>query len=88
MTLVSKIAELQDYKQYEYLHWTGSFEEYLDLVKGHPEIARTAYERLFDMILSHGTEEYVDNKKKITRNTFLATPETVAPMRSLDSTFR
>ena len=33
-------------------------------------IARTAYERLYDMVLSHGTEEYVDNKKKITRYMF------------------
>ncbi|MEM6991445.1 MAG: serine protein kinase [Myxococcota bacterium] len=63
--LVDRIAALQDFKKYEDLHWTGTFEEYLDLVRENPRIARTAHERVYDMIMSHGTEEYVDNKKKI-----------------------
>ena len=69
-TLVDRIASLQDRKRYEDLHWTGSFEDYLELVRRNPRVARTAYERLYDMILSFGTEEYVDNKKKITRYRF------------------
>ena len=64
-TFVERIAALQDYKQYEDLHWHGTFEEYLELVRGNPRVARTAHERLYDMIISHGSEEYVDNKKKI-----------------------
>ena len=28
-SLVTQIAALQDYKRYEDLHWSGSFEEYL-----------------------------------------------------------
>lgn len=64
-SLVERIAALQDFKRYEDLHWTGTFEEYLDLVRENPRIARTAHERLYDMLISHGTEEYVDNKKKI-----------------------
>ena len=63
--LVERIAALQDYKRYEDLHWTGTFEEYLDLVRKNPRVARTAHERLYDLIISHGTEEYVDNKKKM-----------------------
>ena len=42
-----------------------TFEEYLDVVRDNPRVARTAHERLYDMLISHGTEEYVDNKKKI-----------------------
>lgn len=71
-SLVSQIASLQDYKLYEDLHWTGSFEEYMALLRERPEIARTSYERLYDMILTHGTEEYVDNKKKITHYKFFS----------------
>ena len=71
--LVERIAALQDYKRYEDLHWTGTFEEYLALVRDNPRVARTAHERLYDMILSYGTEEYVDNKKKITRYNFFHT---------------
>ncbi len=71
-SLVERIAALQDRSHYEDLHWTGSFAEYLDLVRQNPRVARTAYERLYDMVLSHGTEEYVDNKKKITRYRFFS----------------
>ncbi len=72
---VSKIASFQNFKQYEDLNWTGNFEEYLDMVRQNPRIARTSYERTYDMILSHGTEEYVDNKKKITHYHFFSDVE-------------
>ncbi len=68
--LVDRIATLQDYKAYEDLHWQGSFEDYLELVRKNPRVARTAHERIYDMILGHGTEEYVDNKKKIVHYRF------------------
>jgi serine protein kinase len=41
-SLVERIASLQDYKRYEDLHWTGTFEEYLELVRDNPRVARTA----------------------------------------------
>lgn len=69
-SLISKIAELQDYERYENLHWLGTFEDYLDMVRQNPRVARTAHERLYDMVLAAGTESYVDNKKKITRYKF------------------
>ena len=72
---VSKIASFQNFKQYEDLNWTGNFEEYLDMVRQNPRIARTSYERTYDMIISHGTEEYVDNKKKITHYHFFSDVE-------------
>ncbi len=68
--LVERIAALQDYKVYEDLHWEGSFADYLELVRKNPRVARTAHERVYDMILTHGTEEYVDNKKKIVHYRF------------------
>jgi len=70
MTLTSKIAALQDYKEYENLHWEGSFEDYIKLVQKNPRVTRNAYQRCYDMILSHGQEEYVDNKKKLVRFSF------------------
>src|SRR5262249_56129205 len=36
------------------LHWTGTFQEYLELVEAHPLVARNAWQRLLDMIESHG----------------------------------
>jgi len=70
MTLVGQIAELQNYATYKELSWEGSFEDYLELVRKTPSITRNAYQRLYDMVLSHGVEEYIDNKKKLTRYKF------------------
>src|SRR6266571_5155155 len=58
---------LSDYRK---KHWEGSVDEYLDIVREHPEVTRTAYQRLYDMIMSHGTEEVYENKEKITRYKF------------------
>jgi len=70
-----KIAALQDKKEYAELHWEGSFEQYLDLVRGNPRITRTAYQRVYDMILSHGKTEYIDNKKRLVRYNFFTDPD-------------
>jgi len=71
-SLVTQIAALQDYERYEDLNWSGSFEEYLDMVRKNPRITRTSHERLYDMVLAAGTETYVDNKKKITHYKFFS----------------
>ena len=55
-----KIAALQDKREYQELNWEGSFDEYLELVRNNPRVTRTAYQRLYDMILSHGKTEYID----------------------------
>src|SRR6516164_4284697 len=59
--------DLSDYRK---KHWEGSFEEYVNIVLEHPEVTRTAYQRLFDMILSHGTDEVYENKEKVVRYKF------------------
>src|SRR5262245_3819852 len=58
---------LSDYRK---KHWEGSFDEYLDIVREHSEATRSAYQRLYDMVLSHGTEEVYEQKEKITRFKF------------------
>ncbi|HTJ45960.1 MAG TPA: serine protein kinase [Kofleriaceae bacterium] len=70
MSLVGQIAELQNYSSYKELAWEGSFEDYLDLVRKNPLVTRNAYQRLYDMVLAHGVEEYIDNKKKLVRYKF------------------
>jgi len=73
-SLVARIAALQDYKRYEDLHWEGSFEEYLALVREKPEVTRNAFQRVYDMIVSYGEEEYIDNKKRLVRYPFFKDP--------------
>jgi serine protein kinase len=70
MILVGQIADLQDYGQYKELAWEGSFEEYLEVVRRNPRVTRNAYQRLYDMVLSHGVDDYVDTKKRLVRYKF------------------
>ncbi len=73
--MVARIAGMQDYDRYRDLSWEGSFEEYLRIVSERPEVTRNAFQRLYDMVLSYGSEEYVDNKKKIVRYHFFQDPD-------------
>ena len=68
--MIDRIGAMQDFKLYRELSWEGSFEEYLAAVRERPQVTRNAYQRLYDMIISFGTEEYIDNKKKLTRYNF------------------
>jgi serine protein kinase len=69
-SMVARIASLQDYDLYRDLSWEGSFEDYLQLIRKRPEVTRNAFQRVYDMIISYGTEEYIDNKKKLVRYNF------------------
>src|SRR5437660_9452440 len=69
-TILNALRQELNLSDYRKKHWEGTVDEYLDIVREHPEVTRTAYQRLYDMILSHGTEEVYENKEKITRYTF------------------
>lgn len=68
--LISLIASRQNPADYQKKHWHGSFADYLDIVRSDPKVTRSAYQRVYDMILSHGTEEVVVNKDKHLRYKF------------------
>jgi serine protein kinase len=68
--MTDRIAAMQDFLLYRELHWEGTFEQYLAIVRERPQVTRNAYQRLYDMIISSGTEEYIDNKKKLVRYNF------------------
>lgn len=67
LTAIRQQLNLNDYRK---KHWEGSFEEYLDIAVQNPRVTRTAYQRLYDMIMSHGTDEVYEQKEKITRYRF------------------
>lgn len=68
---VSKKMDLEAFKK---AHWTGSFQDYINIVTENPKVTRNAYQRLHDMIVSWGSEEITDNKKKVTRYKFFDDP--------------
>jgi serine protein kinase len=68
--ILNAIRQQLNLSDYRKKHWEGSFDEYLDIVHQHAEVTRSAYQRLYDMILSHATEDVYENKEKITRFKF------------------
>src|SRR5688500_10577306 len=71
LDLVRKGPATQEFQE---LHWTGSFREYMDLAMEDPRVARNAFQRVYDMILSHGAAESVERKEKVVRYRFFSDP--------------
>jgi serine protein kinase len=72
--LIAKIAGRKDRTEYQKTHWHGTLTEYLEIVRQNPRVSRTAYQRLYDMILSFGTREITIYKEKLTRYNFFEDP--------------
>ena len=54
---MSLLEELQNYRKAEEgLSWNGTFAEYLELVEKNPQITQHAHARIYNMIMSKGTE--------------------------------
>ena len=68
------LSQIQAKEEFRSLHWEGSFFEYLEMVKKNPAIARNAFQRMYDMVLTWGTDNFVEYKKEITRYKFFDDP--------------
>jgi serine protein kinase len=64
-SLLAQISARKDPHQFRNEHWQGTFAEYLDIVRGNPKVARTAYQRLYDMIISDGSYPVEGSKDQI-----------------------
>ncbi|CAN5391389.1 serine protein kinase [soil metagenome] len=73
-SLVSIIDRKLDVARFREQHWEGSFSEYLDIVSESPSFARNAVQRVFDMIMSYGSEPFVQFKQEMTRYKFFGDP--------------
>jgi serine protein kinase len=56
--LFSIVDRQLDSERFKQQHWEGTFADYLDIVAARPAVARNAFQRVYDMILSFGTEKY------------------------------
>ncbi|MFO0919847.1 MAG: serine protein kinase [Planctomycetaceae bacterium] len=61
--LLEQFSVRQKPDAYRQEHWQGSFSEYLDLVRQHPEVTRTAHQRMYDMIMSYGSYEVDEGRR-------------------------
>jgi serine protein kinase len=72
-SLVDLVAAHQKVDRFRELLWEGNFEEYLEIVRQDPRVARNAYQRLYDLVASYGSREYTEYKKTIVRHHFFDT---------------
>jgi serine protein kinase len=68
--LKSIISTVDKQSNFKDLTWSGTMSEYLDKVKEDPKLTRNAYQRLYDLIVEQGKEEYIDAKKPIIKYNF------------------
>ena len=54
--ILKQISERKNPDVYRHEHWEGSFTDYLDIVRQTPTVTRNAFQRLYDMVVSHGSE--------------------------------
>lgn len=66
----------ENYKieDFTHLNWSGSFQDYLNVVSEDPRVARNSFQRVHDMIMSFGTSNYTEYKKDIVRYHFFDDP--------------
>src|SRR5262245_40607747 len=73
-SLLQLVGTLQDKKQFQDLNWSGTFQDYLDIVAKTPRVTRNAFQRIYDLVMEYGTEEFQDAKKRLIRYKFFSDP--------------
>ncbi len=72
--VLNLVKERQDLDQFRKENWIGSFKDYLDLVQQDPLITRNAYQRMYDMIMSYGSDRYEVGRDTRTHYRFFDDP--------------
>lgn len=72
--ILSELASMHDTQRYREYHWEGSFSDYLEIVVRNPKVARSAFQRIYDMILHFGYTEYTEHKEKLIHYHFFDDP--------------
>ncbi|MCG8583859.1 MAG: serine protein kinase, partial [Pirellulales bacterium] len=74
--ILDLVVSGQDQDQFQKQNWTGSFEQYLDIVRQDPKVTRNAYERVYDMIMGFGVETFEgSSREKLVRYRFFDDPD-------------
>ena len=73
--IIRLVADRQDREQFRRKNWVGTFEEYLGIVRENPSVTRSAYQRLYDMILSYGVDKVPVGRETQTVYRFFDDPD-------------
>ncbi|ADH63698.1 putative serine protein kinase, PrkA [Allomeiothermus silvanus DSM 9946] len=74
MDMLEFVRQHQDIGGYRTLNWEGGFGEYLELLRADPRPLRTSYQRVYDMIVSYGQQEYGRFREKLIHYRFFDDP--------------
>lgn len=75
MNQLEEIFQAYNKNEFLVLNEEMTFDEYLERVQQNPKLIRTAYQRIWDMISSKGTEEIEIHRKTITKYKFFSDSE-------------
>ena len=67
---LDKISALFDKQEFNAIHEEMTFSEYLEKCYENPKLIRTAYQRMYDMVLAKGTSEFEQYRKTLTKYNF------------------
>jgi len=68
------VSQYYSPQDFSHLYWTGTFQDYVDIVQNNPLVIRNSFQRIHDMIMSFGTSRYTEYKKDIVRYHFFDDP--------------
>lgn len=72
--VLSLIGSHVDRNRFKLQHWEGSFWNYIDIAIKKPSILRNAFQRMYDMIISYGSEHYKIFRQENIRYHFFSDP--------------
>lgn len=70
--ILEKIDSQEDSQDH---NWSGTFDEYLEIVKSNPLVTRNAFQRLYNLITEKGSRKYTDAKKDVFHYNFFDDPD-------------
>jgi serine protein kinase len=70
MSILKNAIEVVDRQSFIDANWTGSFEDYLEIVKKNPLVAASSFRRMYEMIIAKGTETKKIFKREVTHYKF------------------
>lgn len=68
------VKEVYSPSLFNELNWSGSYSEYITMVEKNPKLCRTAFQRIYDIIMHFGSYEYIEHKKKLIHYKFFDDP--------------
>ena len=69
-SLVALIDRKLETAHFREQHWEGTLWDYLELLSETPTIARNSFQRVYDMIMSYGSESFTQFKQESIRYKF------------------